>query len=262
MAKLTETQLKRRVEREKQKQDAVRKKMEIQKKKEIYGENWRQVEQQKLRDELEAEIGGENTPKIYDSKDLYDFFIPISFYKDEENKKLKMDFKKFSESEELYREALEEIDNDLDKIKESDLKEDGVLPEDSDLPSENIEDDSNIKNEEELKEQEESSSKNSKSTKKKQPALSEQAKAKGKILQTVSIYFNRFVPLYDKHICTCCGMPKSINDYYTVYNLTCSNRVDVNGSFHMWVCKECANKLFAYCYCCLAQQRDLKLQLL
>jgi len=29
MAKLTETQLKRRVEREKQKQDAVRKKMEI-----------------------------------------------------------------------------------------------------------------------------------------------------------------------------------------------------------------------------------------
>ena len=250
MAKLTETQLKRRVEREKQKQDAVRKKMEIQEKKELYGENWRQVEQQKLQSELEAEIGGENTPKIYDSKDLYDFFTPMSFYKDKENKKLKMDFKKFSESEELYREALEEIDKDLDAIKKSDLEEDGVLPEDSDLPAENIEEDS----EEEQKEEKESNSKNSKSTKKKEPVLSEQAKGKAKILQTVSIYFNRFVPLYDKHICTCCGTPKNVNDYYTVYNLTCANRVDVSGSFHMWICKECANKLFAYCYSVLADK--------
>ena len=46
----------------------------------------------------------------------------------------------------------------------------------------------------------------------------------------------------------------SINDYYTVYNLTCSNRVDVSGSFHMWICKECANKLFAYCYSILADK--------
>lgn len=250
MAKLTETQLKLRVEREKQKQDAVRKKMEVQRKKELYGENWKKVEQQKLQNELEAEIGGEKTPKIYDSKDLYDFFLPMSFYKDKENKKLKMDFKKFSESEELYREALEEIDKDLDKIEESDLKEDGVLPEDSDLPAENIEDDSDIKNEQEQKE---SDSKNSKSNKK-GPVLSEQAKAKAKILQVVSTYFNRFVPLYDKHICTCCGMPKQVNEYYTVYNLTCSNRVDTSGSFHMWICKECANKLFAYCYSVLADK--------
>ena len=141
MAKLTETQLKRRVEREKQKQDVIRKKMEIQKKKELYGENWKQVEQQKLQNELEAEIGSENAPKIYDSKDLYDFFIPMSFYKDKENKKLKMDFKKFSESEELYKEALEEINKDLDNLTKSNFEEDGVCPEDSDLPNENAEND-------------------------------------------------------------------------------------------------------------------------
>jgi hypothetical protein len=94
----------------------------------------------------------------------------MSFYKDKDNKKLKMDFKKFSESEELYREALEEIDKDLDKIKESDLKEDGVLPEDSDLPAENVDDvDADSNN----KEEKESDSKGSKSTKKKEPVLSE-----------------------------------------------------------------------------------------
>lgn len=243
MAKLTETQLKRRVEKEKQKQDAIRKKMEIQKKKELYGENWKRVEQQKLQDELEAEIGGENTPKIYDSKDLYDFFVPMSFYKDKENKKLKMDFKKFSESEELYREALEEIDKDLDLIKNTDLEEDGVVPEDSDLPAENNESES-----------EEQDSKTNKTTKKKDSVVSEQAKAKGKLIQVISTYFNRFVPLYDKHICTCCGTPKNVSDYYTVYNLTCANRVDTSGSFHMWICKECANKLFAYCYSILSDK--------
>lgn len=246
MAKLTETQLKRRVEKEKQKQDAIRKKMEIQKKKELYGENWKQVEQQKLQDELEAEIGGEKTPKIYDSKDLYDFFIPMSLYKDKENKRLKMDFKKFSESEELYREALEEIDKDLDKIKKSELEEDGVLPEDSDLPDENIED-SNEK--EDSKESDKEDTK-----KKKKESNSATAKAKGKMFLTLSTYFNRFVPLYDKHICACCGTPKPVSDYYTVYNLTCANRVDVNGNFHLWICKECANKLFAYCYSVLADK--------
>ena len=245
MAKLTETQLKRRVEREKQKQDAIRKKMEIQQKKELYGENWRQVEQQKLQNELEAEIGGENTPKIYDSKDLYDFFIPLSFYKDKENKKLKMDFKKFSESEELYREALEEINKELDVIKNSVFEDDGVTPEDSDFPVKKVEDNENGS---------EGDNANNKVSKKKEQAISEQAKAKGKLLQVVSTYFNRFVPLYDKHICTCCGAPKNISDYYTVYNLTCANRIDVSGSFHMWICKECANKLFAYCYSILANK--------
>lgn len=246
MAKLTETQLKRRVEREKQKQDTIRKKMEIQQKKELYGENWKQVEQQKLKNELEAEIGAENTPKIYDSKDLYEFFTPMSFYKDKQNKKLKMDFKKFSESEELYREALEEIDKELDEIKKSDFEDDGVVPEDSDPPvndTEIIEDN-----------EEESNGNNAKSNKKRGQTISEQSKSKSKILQTVATYFNRFVPLYDKHICTCCGTPKNVSDFYTVYNITCANRVDVSGSFHMWVCKECANKLFAYCYSVLADK--------
>ena len=53
MARLTETQLKREVEREKQKQETIKKKMEIQQKKELYGENWRQVEQERFQNELD-----------------------------------------------------------------------------------------------------------------------------------------------------------------------------------------------------------------
>ena len=41
MAKLSETQLKRVVERERQKQEAVRKKMKIKQKKKLYGKNWK-----------------------------------------------------------------------------------------------------------------------------------------------------------------------------------------------------------------------------
>ena len=44
MAKLSETQKKRIVERERQKQETVKKRMEIQQKKELFGENWKQVE--------------------------------------------------------------------------------------------------------------------------------------------------------------------------------------------------------------------------
>jgi hypothetical protein len=88
---------------------------------------------------VEAEIGGSYTPKIYDSKDLYDYFTPVTFYKDKANKPLKMDFKKFNESEALYKEALEEIDKELNEIKKSALEEDGVSPEDSEPPIENLE---------------------------------------------------------------------------------------------------------------------------
>ena len=106
MAKLSETQLKRVVERERQKQEAVRKKMEIQQKKELYGENWKQIEQEKLQSELEVKTGSETAPKIFNSVDLNTFFQPINLYKDEEGEVLKADFQEYEKTEKKYKKAI------------------------------------------------------------------------------------------------------------------------------------------------------------
>ena len=92
MAKLSETQTKRLVERERQKQEAVRKRMETQQKKELYGENWKQIEQEKLLAEIEVKTGAETAPKIFNSIDLNIFFQPINLYKDENGEVFQADF--------------------------------------------------------------------------------------------------------------------------------------------------------------------------
>lgn len=260
MAKLTQSQVEKRLESEKRKLDAMRKKQEIQKKKELYGENWKTVEQQKLQKEIENELGSEKTPKIYDFKDLYDYFDVIKFYKDRKNKSLKMDYEQFLDSEDQYREAIEELNKEIGinnseketiekgkrgrKKKEVDgkplkelqdekgLVEDGVNKQDNDEPVPLDENQVPIEEGE----------------------YSIQGLVKGKLNQTVSTYFNRYVPLYNKHVCTCCGVPKPLNDYYISYNLICSDRVDDKGNFHMYVCKECCQKLFSYCYNKLANK--------
>ena len=99
MAKLSETQLKRVVERERQKQEAVRKKMEIQQKKELYGENWKQIEQEKLQSELEVKTGSETAPKIFNSVDLNTFFFFFNLYNVEEGEVLKADFYEYEITE-------------------------------------------------------------------------------------------------------------------------------------------------------------------
>lgn len=253
MAKLTENQLKLRATREKKKQQVIREKMEVQKKKELYGENWKRIEQQKIKDEIEADIGGDYAPKIGDSKDLYECFSPVALYKDKEYKALKMDYKMFSDSERKYRDVLEELDEQLERIKEYELAEDGVSPEDSIPPAEPAE----IQAYEEREATK--ASKGSKSSKGVKNSdidreLTPQAIAKQKFLQKVAIYFNRFAPLYNKHICTCCGGSKGLQEYYTSYNLATVNRIDVNGSVHMCICKDCANKLFSYCYSVLSNK--------
>jgi hypothetical protein len=47
-----------------------------------------------------------------------------------------MDYKMFSDSERKYRDVLEELDEQLERIKEYELAEDGVSPEDSIPPAE------------------------------------------------------------------------------------------------------------------------------
>ena len=54
--------------------------------------------------------------------------------------------------------------------------------------------------------------------------------------------------MYNKYTCSCCGKPKQLKDFYPVYNLTCTARVDTKGNYRTNICKECAQKLLIYFY--------------
>ena len=81
------------------------------------------MEQQAIQKELETKLGSEVTPKIYDSKDLYDFFEPINFYTDRDNKRLELDYDNFIASEEKFQQALDDIDRELQSLKEKESEE-------------------------------------------------------------------------------------------------------------------------------------------
>lgn len=271
MAKLTMRQTDLKIQREKARQEAVRKKMEIQQKVELYGENWKAVEHQRMVKEIENEIGGDKTPKIYDSKDLYDFFDPINFYHDETNAHLNMDYNHYTETLAKYEKALKEANQEVEETneviklkltKEEQAEQEKQKEENKSNEEELKTSDDKLESEDDLPiEAEDLDEKQQVVNKKKKDTPT--ARAKGKIAQIASTYFQRYVPLYTKHVCTCCGMPKGIENYYVVYNITCSDRVDSKGNFHMWICKDCVNKLFAYYYTTLAEKNvELAMQYL
>lgn len=61
-------------------------------------------------------------------------------------------------------------------------------------------------------------------------------------------YLNRYVPLYDKYVCTCCGKPKTQDDYFLVYAETDMGRVAPDGKMYTHICKDCCKKLYEYLY--------------
>lgn len=63
-----------------------------------------------------------------------------------------------------------------------------------------------------------------------------------------SQYFYRFVPVYDKYICTCCGKAKELDEYYIYYNESNLSRMDPFGNVRLSICKKCSEKLFNYLY--------------
>jgi len=237
LAKLTLDQAKRKIEREKAYQEAIKKKREIQEKKMIFGEGWRKKEQERIDQLIRDEIGDNFTPKAVNSLDLYSFFDPITVYRDSGNEILKHDLKRFLESEEKYKSALSEIDK---KIKDTEPKT--LLEEMGDVAE-----DPPFKQKEVLPLDEDDFDERGVviSSEKKDTPIS---RAKGKINEKVALHLNRFVPIYNKHVCTCCGMPKALNRFYTTYDMTCSDKIDETGWYHTHICKECANKLFKYYY--------------
>lgn len=64
----------------------------------------------------------------------------------------------------------------------------------------------------------------------------------------VSNFFQRFIPIYDKYTCTCCGKAKELTEYYVYYNLVNISRIDYQGNVRLSICKDCSEKLFNYLY--------------
>lgn len=258
MAKLTKKAVEKRKEDEAVKIAAIMKKYEIQKKKELYGEKWKTVEQQNLKSEIEDFVGSDNAPKIQDFQDLYEYFDVVKFYRDRQNNALKMDYEQYLDSEDQYRDAIKRLDEAIQQ-KKTDLKQKTWLNEDGEDESNKVEpkvldEKGNVvetvaeENPDEEKAEEADGTEDTNETKKPQSKYIEQALQKAKLNQAVSRFFNRFVPIYDKQVCTCCGKPRSLTEYYVVYNIICCDRVDENGSYHMYICKDCCQKLFGYLY--------------
>lgn len=61
-------------------------------------------------------------------------------------------------------------------------------------------------------------------------------------------YLHRYVPLYDKYVCTCCGKPKIQDEYFLVYAETDMGRIAPDGKMYSHICKDCCKKLYEYLY--------------
>lgn len=55
-------------------------------------------------------------------------------------------------------------------------------------------------------------------------------------------------PRYEKYICSCCGNPKRIDEFYRSYSYVQSGQMDESSQLYMGICKSCANKLFYFHY--------------
>lgn len=219
MAKLTNSRVKANIAKEQKKLDAIQKKLETQRKKEEFGEAWKyslKDEHKKALQEIAGDIG---TPKIKDTVDYNSFFDPINFYKDEDGSTRQLDYKKYLEYEEAYQEVID----DCDKIINDEI------------------DDANDSAKDQL---------TGTLTKKKQ-----KKKATPKIpnyLQELYLkwvkYFNRFVPLYDKYVCSCCGKALPQEKYFLVYNEGNLGRIEPNGKMHTHICIDCCKNLYEYLF--------------
>lgn len=280
MAKLTLTQAERQKQRELEKQKTLAKKREIQEKKAIFGEEWRKIEQAGIQNAVESEIGSSNTPKIYDFTDVYDFFNPVIMYKSSEGKILKMDLSQFKKSEDEFKKELDELNLIIDKFNSEDgivkeeIEHDEKIDSNKDSSNDNLfeDDDSDAEkyfDEDGANESDNDSplDQNNYDDFEKSGVIEDKSAgikrsligiAKAKLNKVSSIYFDRFIPRYSKQICSCCGRPRNIKEYYVAYSITYNSNIDDSGARHLYICKECCSKLFNWLYTNVAE-KDVEL---
>lgn len=219
MAKLTNNRAKAAIAKEQKRLDAIQKKMETQRKKEEFGESWKYSLKDEHKQALKEIIGDFGTPNLVDSVDYNSFFDPINFYKEEDGSVRQLDYKKYLEYEEAYQEVID----DCDKIINDEI------------------DTSNDSAKEQL------STHLTKKTEKKKskPKIPEYLQ---KLYQNWTKYFNRFVPLYDKYVCSCCGKALPQDKYFLAYNEGNLGRIEANGKMHTHICMDCCKNLYEYLF--------------
>lgn len=219
MAKLTNNRAKAAIAKEQKRLDAIQKKMETQRKKEEFGESWKYSLKDEHKQALKEIIGDFGTPNLVDSVDYNTFFDPINFYKEEDGSVRQLDYKKYLEYEEAYQEVID----DCDKIINDEI------------------DTSNDSAKEQL------STHLTKKTEKKKskPKIPEYLQ---KLYQNWTKYFNRFVPLYDKYVCSCCGKALPQDKYFLAYNEGNLGRIEANGKMHTHICIDCCKNLYEYLF--------------
>ena len=219
MAKLTNNRVKAAIAKEQKRLDAIQKKMETQRKKEEFGESWKYSLKDEHKQALKEIVGDFGTPNLVDSVDYNSFFDPINFYKEEDGSVRQLDYKKYLEYEEAYQEVID----DCDKIINDEI------------------DTSNDSAKEQL------STHLTKKTEKKKskPKIPEYLQ---KLYQNWTKYFNRFVPLYDKYVCSCCGKALPQDKYFLAYNEGNLGRIEPNGKMHTHICMDCCKNLYEYLF--------------
>lgn len=219
MAKLTNNRAKAAIAKEQKRLDAIQKKMETQRKKEEFGESWKYSLKDEHKQALKEIVGDFGTPNLVDSVDYNSFFDPINFYKEEDGSVRQLDYKKYLEYEEAYQEVID----DCDKIINDEI------------------DTSNDSTKEQL------STHLTKKTEKKKskPKIPEYLQ---KLYQNWTKYFNRFVPLYDKYVCSCCGKALPQDKYFLAYNEGNLGRIEANGKMHTHICMDCCKNLYEYLF--------------
>lgn len=219
MAKLTNNRAKAAIAKEQKRLDAIQKKMETQRKKEEFGESWKYSLKDEHKQALKEIVGDFGTPNLVDSVDYNSFFDPINFYKEEDGSVRQLDYKKYLEYEEAYQEVID----DCDKIINDEI------------------DTSNDSAKEQL------STHLTKKTEKKKskPKIPEYLQ---KLYQNWTKYFNRFVPLYDKYVCSCCGKALPQDKYFLAYNEGNLGRIETNGKMHTHICIDCCKNLYEYLF--------------
>lgn len=219
MAVLNNNRIRSNIEKERKKLDSLQRKMEIQRKKEEFGESWKYSLKDEQKKALEDIVGDLETPKIKDSIDINAFFDPINFYRDKKGDVNDFDYEAYCSTEQAYEDAINECDRVINDEEET----------------EDLSASSTLKKEiqkQEIKEKE----------KPKVPSYIQ------KYYQSWSKYFTRFVPLYDKYVCSCCGKPQIQDKFFLTYSESNLGRIEPDGKMHSHVCIDCSKKLYEYLY--------------
>ena len=220
MAKLGQAARVREQQKAEKEINAIQKKMELQNKKANFGEGWKKAlgtERQKAMLEI---IGNDGAPKLEDSIDINAFLEPIEFFRDKETGEInKIDFQTYLDAEKAFQSGIDEQNEII-------ADEDDVTPD----IMEKI-----------------NSGKKSKSKKKKEDGINVPEYLQ-KYYTVWMKYFGRYVPLYNKYVCTCCGRPLPQGEYYLNYNETDLARVEPTGKMHTHLCKDCCKRLYEYLF--------------